>query len=118
MVVNTHLDALDECLASSAISAESKEHLRAIRDQLAKAKVSRKPTKQQIANREMRSALEAEVAFDKDYSLAELTAFLWDKGFDASLHRTAGIISEMGMKKQSTVFTDASGKKLSVYRRS
>lgn len=117
MAVNTHLDALDECLASSAISAESKEHLKAIRDQLAKAKEQRKPTKQQIANRAMRSALEAEVAFGTNYTTADLMAILRSKGFVASVHQTIGIIGEMGMKKQSAVFTDASGKKHSVYRR-
>lgn len=117
MMINTHLDALDECLASSTISAESKEHLRAIRGQLAKAKEQRKPTKQQIANRELRSALEAEVKFDTDYTTADLMAILRSKGFIASVHRTAGIIGEMGMKKQSAVFVDASGKKHSVYRR-
>lgn len=117
MIINTHLDALDECLASSAISAESKKHLTAIREQMATARATRKPTKQQTDNKAMKAVLEKEVAFGIDYTVNDLNQMLINNGFATTTHRTLGIAGDLGVKKQTATFVDVDGKKHSLYRR-
>lgn len=118
MIINTHLDALDECLASSAISAESKKHLTALREQMATARATRKPTKQQVDNKAMKAVLEKEVAFGIDYTANDLNEMLTRNGFATTTHRTLGLAGDLGVKKQSATFIDTDGKKRSLYRRS
>lgn len=118
MIINTHLDALDECLASSAISAESKKHLTAIREQMATARATRKPTKQQTDNKAMKAVLEKEVSFGVDYTANDLNQMLTNNGFTTTTHRTLGLAGDLGVKKQTATFVDVDGKKHSLYRRS
>lgn len=117
-MIYTHIDALDECLASSAISAESKKHLTAIREQMATARATRKPTKQQTDNKAMKAILEKEVAFGVDYTANGLNQMLTNNGFTTTTHRTLGIAGDLGVKKQTATFVDVDGKKHSLYRRS
>lgn len=116
-MIYTHIDALDECLASSAISDESKKHLTAIREQMATARSTRKPTKHQVDNQAMRAVLETGVSFGIDYTANDLNEILRSKGFETTTHRTIGIACEMGIKKQKGDFVDVDGKKHSLYRR-
>jgi len=118
MIISTHLDALDECLASPAISADSKKHLTAIREQMATARAMRKPTKQQTDNKAMKAVLEKEVAFGVDYTANDLNEMLTRNGFTTTTHRTLGLAGDLGVKKQTATFIDVDGKKRSLYRRS
>lgn len=117
-MIYTHIDALDECLNSPSISDESKKHLTAIREQMATARATRKPTKQQTDNKAMKAILEKEVAFGVDYTANDLNQMLTNNGFTTTTHRTLGIAGDLGVKKQTATFVDADGKKHSLYRRS
>ena len=109
-MIYTHIDALDECLASSAISDESKKHLTAIREQMATARSTRKPTKQQTDNKA--------IAFGVDYTANDFNQMLTNHGFTTTTHRTLGLVGDLGVKKQTATFVDTDGKKHSLYRRS
>lgn len=117
-MIYTHIDALDECLASSAISNESKKHLIAIREQMATARSTRKPTKHQTDNKAMKAVLEKEIAFGIDYTANDFNQMLTNNGFATTTHRTLGLVGELGVKKQTATFIDTDGKKHSLYRRS
>ena len=117
-MIYTHIDALDECLASSAISNESKKHLTAIREQMATARATRKPTKQQTDNKAMKAILEKEIAFGVDYTANDFNQMLTNHGFTTTTHRTLGLVGDLGVKKQTATFIDTDGKKHSLYRRS
>ena len=117
-MIYTHIDALDECLASSAISDESKKHLTAIREQMATARSTRKPTKHQTDNKAMKTILEKEIAFGIDYTANDFNQMLTNNGFTTTTHRTLGLVGELGVKKQTATLIDTDGKKHSLYRRS
>lgn len=103
-MIYTHIDALDECLNSPSISDESKKHLTAIRKQMATARATRKPTKQQTDNKAMKAVLEKEIAFGIDYTASDFNQMLTNNGFTTTTHRTLGLGGRFGSKETDRNF--------------